>query len=98
MFGSATQESPLETARRDREAASQDGRAGIGHIMRGTIRKIANCSFGETGSLIETGKGPTMKYLASGLAVVLLATPALAGDVLILRGDKHLFAIAERKE
>ena len=28
----------------------------------------------------------------------MLATPALAGDLLILRGDKHLFAIGERTE
>jgi len=28
----------------------------------------------------------------------MLATPALSGDLLILRGDKHLFAIAERGE
>jgi len=29
------------------------------------------------------------------LKLLLLATPALAGDLLLVRGAKHLFAIAE---
>jgi outer membrane protein assembly factor BamB len=41
--------------------------------------------------------GPQYELIAKNpMGEAILATPALAGDLLILRGDKHLFAIAER--
>ena len=53
------------------------GSAKMPAMERGTIRNIVNWFVGFT----ETGKVPTMRYIASGLALVLLTTPALAQSI-----------------
>jgi hypothetical protein len=40
--------------------------------------------------------GPQYELIAkNSVDEAILATPALTGDMLIIRGEKHLFAIAE---
>src|SRR5207248_10844976 len=52
----------------------------VGNI-RGNRRGTNGSTVNLFGRLIQTGKGSTMKYLASSLALVLLATPALAQSI-----------------
>jgi outer membrane protein assembly factor BamB len=50
----------------------------------------------EDGDVYVVKAGPQYELLAKNpLGEAILATPALAGDLLIVRGAKHLFAIAE---
>jgi len=53
----------------------------------------------EDGDVFVVKAGPQYELIARNpMGEAILATPALAGDLLILRGDKHLFAIAEPGE
>src|SRR5262249_43710608 len=53
----------------------------------------------EDGDVFVVKAGPQYELIARNpMGEAILATPALVGDLLILRGDKHLFAIAERSE
>jgi outer membrane protein assembly factor BamB len=50
----------------------------------------------EDGDVFVIKAGPRYELLAKNpIGEPILATPALAGDLLIVRGAKHLFAIAE---
>ncbi len=50
----------------------------------------------EEGDVFVVKAGPQFELLArNSVGEPVLATPALAGDLLIVRGAKHLFAIAE---
>jgi outer membrane protein assembly factor BamB len=50
----------------------------------------------EEGDIFVVKAGPQYELLAkNSVGEAVLATPALAGDLLIVRGAKHLFAIAE---
>jgi len=50
----------------------------------------------EDGDVYVLKAGPQYELIAKNpMGEAILATPALAGDLLIVRGDKHLFAIAE---
>jgi outer membrane protein assembly factor BamB len=51
----------------------------------------------EEGEVYVVKAGPQYELLATNsVGEPVLATPALAGDLLIVRGAKHLFAIAEK--
>jgi outer membrane protein assembly factor BamB len=50
----------------------------------------------EDGDVYVLKAGPQYELMAKNpMGEAILATPALAGDVLLVRGEKHLFAIAE---
>ena len=50
----------------------------------------------EDGDVYVLKAGPQYELIAkNSVDEAILATPALAGDMLIIRGEKHLFAIAE---
>ncbi len=50
----------------------------------------------EDGDMYTVKAGPQYELLSKNpIGEPILATPALAGDLLIVRGAKHLFAIAE---
>ena len=50
----------------------------------------------EEGDVFVVKAGPKYELMAqNSVGEPVLATPALAGDLLIVRGAKHLFAIAE---
>ena len=50
----------------------------------------------EDGDVFVVKAGATYELIAKNpIGEAILATPALAGDMLIVRGDKHLFAVAE---
>jgi len=50
----------------------------------------------EDGDVFVVKAGPQYELIAKNpVGEAILATPALAGDLLIVRGAKHLFAIAE---
>jgi hypothetical protein len=50
----------------------------------------------EDGDVFVLKAGPKYELLAkNSVGEPVLATPALAGDLLLVRGAKHLFAIAE---
>jgi outer membrane protein assembly factor BamB len=52
----------------------------------------------EDGDVYVVKAGPQYELIAKNpLGEAILATPALAGDLLIVRGEKHLFAISESK-
>lgn len=52
----------------------------------------------EDGELFIVKAGPKYELMARNpIGEPILATPAMSGDLLIVRGDKHLFAIAEAK-
>jgi hypothetical protein len=51
---------------------------------------------GEEGDIYVVKAGPQYELLAkNSVGEPVLATPALAGDLLIVRSARHLFAIAE---
>ena len=53
----------------------------------------------EDGDVYVVKTGPQYELLAKNLiGEPTLATPALAGDLLLVRGARHLFAIAERRQ
>src|SRR6266550_667146 len=53
----------------------------------------------EDGDVFVVKAGPKYELIAKNpMGEAMLATPALAGDLLILRGDKHLFAVAEAEK
>ena len=50
----------------------------------------------EDGDLFVVKAGPQYELLSRNpVGEAILATPAMSGDLLIIRGEKHLFAIAE---
>ena len=50
----------------------------------------------EDGDLFVVKAGPQYELLSRNpLGEAILATPAMSGDLLVVRGEKHLFAIAE---
>jgi hypothetical protein len=52
----------------------------------------------EDGDVFVVKAGPHYELLSKNpVGEPILATPALAGDLLIVRGARHLFAIAEAK-
>ncbi len=52
----------------------------------------------EDGDIHVVKAGPQYELLGKNpMGEILMATPALAGDVMIVRGHKHLFAVGERK-
>ena len=52
----------------------------------------------EEGDVFVVKAGPQYELIAkNSVDEAVLATPALAGDLLIVRGAKHLFAIAEKQ-
>ena len=54
---------------------------------------------GEDGDVYVVKAGPQYELLAKNtIGEPTLATPALAGDLLIVRGARHLFAIAEQQQ
>jgi outer membrane protein assembly factor BamB len=53
----------------------------------------------EDGDVFVVKAGPQYELIAKNpIGEAILATPALAGDLLIVRGDKHLFAVAEAEK
>jgi outer membrane protein assembly factor BamB len=53
----------------------------------------------EDGDVYVVKSGPQYELIAKNpLGEAILATPALAGDLLIVRGAKHVFAIAESSQ
>jgi outer membrane protein assembly factor BamB len=53
----------------------------------------------EDGDIFVIKAGPQYELLAKNpMGEPMLATPAFSGDLLIVRGAKHLFAIAERAQ
>ena len=54
---------------------------------------------GEDGDVYVVKAGPQYELLSENpIGEATLATPALAGDMLLVRGAKHLFAIAEPEQ
>jgi outer membrane protein assembly factor BamB len=52
----------------------------------------------EDGDVFVVKAGPKMEVLArNAMGEPLMATPALAGGVMFIRGERHLFAVAARK-
>jgi hypothetical protein len=50
----------------------------------------------EDGEIFVVKAGPTHELLSvNPMGEVLMATPAISGDMLIVRGIKHVFAITE---
>jgi len=53
----------------------------------------------EDGDVYVVKAGPQYELIAkNSVGEPVLATPALAGDLLIVRGARHLFAIAESEK
>jgi len=53
----------------------------------------------EEGDVFVVKAGPKYELIATNsVGEPVLATPALAGDLLLVRGAKHLFAIAEAEK
>jgi outer membrane protein assembly factor BamB len=52
----------------------------------------------EDGDVFVVKTGPAFELLASNpIGEPLMATPAVSGDILIVRGQNHVFAFAEKK-